>query len=296
VQLWKIRPTWGQKTGTTIGVSTLAAISVPADKLEYYASIINRFSQVNHNYQREHAMNLWFVLTAADQTELDATITEIEQQTAHTVLVLPMLKEYHIDLGFNLRHLNTNKHFGEQALLKRLDSPASMTAKDMDTARELIAAIQGGLPLVEQPYQALAKIIERSEVEVIDQLKKLIYSGAIKRFGVIVRHREMGYKANAMVVWDIADEQVDHIGKGLGDEPCVTLCYKRPRVADRWRYNLFCMIHGRKRSEVMACIQRIQETHSLASVPHEVLFSGQCFKQRGARYQQAPQSNPCEAH
>jgi DNA-binding Lrp family transcriptional regulator len=268
----------------TVGVSTLAAISVPPEELERYAQIVNRFPQVNHNYEREHEINLWFVLTAADQADLDATIRQIEKQTEHSVLVLPLLKEYHIDLGFNLRHLNKSRQFAEQALLKKLDKPNSVKAQDLNVAKDLIAAIQGGLPLVERPYQVLADRLDLSEGEIIDNLKTLIRNGAIKRFGVIVRHHEMGYRANAMVVWDVPDEQIDQIGKSLGDEDCITLCYQRPRALPRWPYNLFCMIHGKNRDEVLSCISQVRNKYDLEHIHYEILFSGKRFKQRGARY------------
>lgn len=281
----------------TVGVSTLAAICVPPEKLDHYAQIINRFPQVNHNYEREHEINLWFVLTAADQAELDTTIINIGQQTGHSVLVLPLLKEYHIDLGFNLRHLNQGKPFSEDCSPDKLNtSPRSIKAHDIAAAKELIAAIQGGLPLVEKPYLALAGQLGLTEAEVIDNLRTLIHSGAIKRFGVIVRHHEIGYKANAMVVWDVADEQVDLLGEALGNESCVTLCYKRPRVAPRWPYNLFCMIHGRSRDEAMACIDSITRKHGLKDTPHEILFSGKRFKQRGAIYSKASSAVTGKTH
>ena len=271
----------------TVGVSTLAALSVPAERLDHYAEIVNRFPQTNHNYEREHEINLWFVLTAADQDELDKTIEDIETETGHEVLVLPLLKEYHIDLGFNLRHLNHGAQFSEKKLLNKLDrSRETLRSQDFSAARELIAAIQGGLPLVEKPYQALAEQLYLSEAEVIEELKALIHNGAIKRFGVIVRHHEVGYRANAMVVWDVPDNLVDVIGEQLGNESCITLCYKRPRVQPRWPYNLFCMIHGKDREQVLDCIARIRRINDLEHIPHQILFSGKRFKQRGARYHQ----------
>jgi DNA-binding Lrp family transcriptional regulator len=280
----------------TVGVSTLAAICVPPEKLEHYAQIVNRFSQVNHNYEREHEINLWFVLTAADQAELDATIKQIEQQTGHSVLVLPLLKEYHIDLGFNLRHLNQGKQYSEDCSPNKLSPPQAIKAHDTAAAKDLIAAIQEGLPLVEKPYLALARQLGLTESEVIDNLKALIHNGAIKRFGVIVRHHEIGYRANAMVVWNVADEQVDQLGEALGNESCITLCYKRPRVAPRWPYNLFCMIHGQNRDEVMACIDSIRSKHGLEDTSHEILFSGKRFKQRGAIYSKVSSSAVGRAH
>jgi len=177
-----------------------------------------------------------------------------------------------------------------------LDSPRALKAHDITAARELITAIQGGLPLVEKPYLALANELNLTEDEVIDKLKSLILSGTIKRFGVIVRHHEVGYNANAMVVWDVPDEQVDQLGETLGNENCVTLCYQRPRIAPRWPYNLFCMIHGRNRDEVLACISRIRSKHGLEKTPHNILFSGQRFKQRGARYQKQTDTHTGKTH
>ena len=101
----------------------------------------------------------------------------------------------------------------------------------------------------------------------------------------------MGYRANAMVVWNLPDEQVDSVGEQLGKESCITLCYQRPRVLPRWPYNLFCMIHGTDRQQVLDCIERIRQTNNLKQIPHQILFSGKRFKQRGALYHKPPQKN-----
>lgn len=86
----------------SIGVSTLAAMAVPADRLEEVATIINEYEAVNHNYEREHEFNLWFVATATDEDELHDILQDIEQRTGLDVMILPMLEDYHIDLGFDL--------------------------------------------------------------------------------------------------------------------------------------------------------------------------------------------------
>lgn len=86
-----------------VGASTLAAMAVPAERLAEVAELVNAFPEVNHNYAREHRFNLWFVLTAVDQERLAELIEEIEARTGIEVLDLPMLEEYHIDLGFPLQ-------------------------------------------------------------------------------------------------------------------------------------------------------------------------------------------------
>ncbi|AKH20461.1 Lrp/AsnC family transcriptional regulator [Sedimenticola thiotaurini] len=150
---------------------------------------------------------------------------------------------------------------------------------------QLIAEIQGGLPLTSHPYAAIGERIGLDEQAVIDRIDTMLTSGVIKRLGIVVRHRELGYTANAMVVWDVPDERLDELGERLGALECITLCYQRPRRLPDWPYNLFCMIHGQERSKVLAYIDRLVESQGLSDIPHKVLFSGRRFKQRGARYQ-----------
>ena len=85
-----------------VGASTLAAISVPEYRLADVARLVSSYPEVNHNYEREHEFNLWFVVTAADQHQVRQVLEDIRQQTGLQVLNLPMEKEYHIDLGFPL--------------------------------------------------------------------------------------------------------------------------------------------------------------------------------------------------
>lgn len=86
-----------------IGVSTLAAMAAPENKLQNIADLISAYPSVNHNYRREHHFNLWFVVTAENQSRLDQILLEMEQQSGLRVLTLPMEKDYHIDLGFPLQ-------------------------------------------------------------------------------------------------------------------------------------------------------------------------------------------------
>ncbi|MCK4675370.1 MAG: Lrp/AsnC family transcriptional regulator [Gammaproteobacteria bacterium] len=86
-----------------IGVSTLAAMAVPEQELECVARIISAFPEVNHNYEREHEYNLWFVVTASSEEHLDIVLHEIEQHAEHPLMSLPMLDDYFIDLGFKLQ-------------------------------------------------------------------------------------------------------------------------------------------------------------------------------------------------
>jgi DNA-binding Lrp family transcriptional regulator len=150
--------------------------------------------------------------------------------------------------------------------------------------RRLLAALEDGLPLVPRPYLALGERLGLGEAEVLEVLRSLLGRGVIRRLGLIVRHRELGYCANAMTVWDVPDARVQDAAAALTELPYVTLCYRRPRRPPLWPYNLFCMIHGKDRTLVEAEIEEATAVAGLSGLPRAILFSRRCFKQRGARY------------
>jgi siroheme decarboxylase len=150
--------------------------------------------------------------------------------------------------------------------------------------RQLLAAVQQGLPMTPKPYTEIAEQLGLSETDVLNRLVNLKESNLIKRFGIIVKHRRLGYRANAMVVWDIPDELVDHIGKVMSACAYVNLCYRRPRQGELWPYNLYCMIHGKSREIVLQQLDTLIELCALQAFKYEILFSKRCFKQCGAIY------------
>jgi len=159
---------------------------------------------------------------------------------------------------------------------------------DSSQQAALFSAIEQGLPLVTQPYLAIANQIDISEAQVISAIDAWQQQGLIRRFGLVVRHRKLGYHANAMVVWDIPSAQVDEVAALLSQESVVTLCYQRPRVMPHWPYNLFCMIHGKSRTQVLAQLADICQRHQLNHFDKSPLFSTKAYKQRGGRYARTP--------
>lgn len=259
-----------------IGASTLAAMAVPPEKLEAVAQTVNRFPEVNHNYEREHRFNLWFVVTAGSEGRLQAALGAIEQAAGYPILRLPLEQEFHIDLGFSL-----NGGAKRTAPVVQAFTPPRPLE---ELERRLVMALQEGLPFFIRPFQVLAQRVGCEEVEVLERIRRWCDEGIIKRFGVVVRHHELGFRANAMLVHDIPDTEVERIGNALAQAEGVTLCYRRPRVLPDWPYNLFCMIHGQAREEVEARIATLRRDVGLESCAHEILFSLTRFKQTGAKY------------
>ena len=264
----------------SVGASTLAAMAVPEAELERVAGIVSAFPEVNHNYEREHRYNLWFVATAPDAGALEQALARIGERAGYPPVPLPLLAEYHIDLGFDMSGECATRELEEEE--DEIPESPSFLRHPSDTA--LISAIQGGFPLVHRPYADIAARAGLAEQEVISRLCQWLAEGVVKRVGVIVRHHELGYRANAMVVWDVPDAEADRVGRAFARREFVTLCYRRPRRLPDWPYNLFCMIHGRDRATVLRQVQALARDAGLPGLRHEVLFSRRRFKQRGARY------------
>ena len=149
--------------------------------------------------------------------------------------------------------------------------------------RGIVAATQAGIPLVPEPYRAVAEKLGLDEADVIARLKRLLDEGAIRRIGAIPNHYALGFTANGMSVWDVADEAVAEIGARIGALDEVTHCYERPRNLPQWPYILFAMVHGYTREEVRAKVEDIARLIGPAARSHDVLFSTRILKKTGLR-------------
>ena len=262
----------GVFAGNAGGAALLAAMAVPPERLDAVAAIVSSHPGVNHNYQREHRHNLWFVMTGHDDAAVRSAMASLEEATGLSALQLRMQRAYRIDLGFDLRSST---------------APAPMTAAldatpVAEADRPLAALLEAGLPLVPRPFDDWAQALGRPPASVLATLQQWLDQGTLRRIGAIVRHHELGFDANAMTVFDIPEAAVDTCGEALAREVGVTLAYRRER-APGWPYNLYCMVHGRDRAAVLEVIARAIANAGLAHYPHEVLFSCRRFKQTGPR-------------
>jgi len=152
-----------------------------------------------------------------------------------------------------------------------------------DLDRRLVLATQGGLPLVPRPYHALAGQLGVSPEEVMARLSAMLERGVIRRIGAVPNHYAIGYTANGMSVWDVPDERIDELGARIGALAFVTHCYHRPRRLPAWPYNLFAMVHGTSREEVLAQVGEIAALLGDVCRAHDVLFSTAILKKTGLR-------------
>ena len=155
------------------------------------------------------------------------------------------------------------------------------TIDDLD--RKIIVATQEGLPLVERPYEEVARRTGLSHEVVKQRLTSMLERGVIRRVGLVPNHYRIGYVANGMSVWDVEDDIVDEMGELVGALDYVTHCYKRPRHLPLWPYNLFAMVHGKSRSEVEGKVAAIAVILAGVSRQHEIVYSTRILKKTGLR-------------
>jgi siroheme decarboxylase len=139
------------------------------------------------------------------------------------------------------------------------------------------------LPLDVDPWGALATQLGADRDAVKARLRAMQDAGVIRRIAAVPNHYRVGVTANGMTVWDVDDARVDELGERVGALDCVSHCYRRPRRAGAWRYNLFAMVHGATRAEVHEKAARIAGVLGDAARAHEVLFSTRVLKKAGFR-------------
>ena len=261
------------------GAFSLAALRAPEVEFGRIAGIVNGFPEVAHNYRREHPFNMWFVLATETPAGMNDTVERIAAATGLAVFNFPKEREYFIEARFAVGA----GRVGPSRPLAECRAVSALPPKRLAELRPLILATQAGLPLTPQPYHALAAQLDSDAATVIAGLQTLLDASAIRRIGVVPNHYRIGYAANGMTVWDVADEKVDELGVEVGALEFVTHCYRRPRQLPDWPYNLFAMVHGTSRDEVAAKADRIAGILGDACRSHDILYSTRILKKTGVR-------------
>lgn len=152
-----------------------------------------------------------------------------------------------------------------------------------DIDRRIIVATQSGLPLVRKPYHALAAQLGLAPEAIMARLQRMLDAGIIRRIAAVPNHYALGYKANAMSVWDVPGEKIRTLGRRIGALDFVSHCYHRPRHPPEWPYCLFAMVHGYERAEVTEKVEQIARLLGPDNRGHELLYSTKILKKAGLR-------------
>ena len=139
----------------------------------------------------------------------------------------------------------------------------------------ILKRIPSDFPITERPYKDIADALGLVEGELIEELKHLKARGVIRRVGAALAHRKVGYTRNAMVVWNVPQDKVDHTGEIMASFEAVSHCYERG-TGDYWKYNVYTMIHGRQREECLKTVEDISAATGMND--YNVFFTKREFK------------------
>jgi siroheme decarboxylase len=154
---------------------------------------------------------------------------------------------------------------------------------DINQQKKILKHLSSGLPICDEPYKELADQCGVDEQTLFAFIHELVDSNVISRFGMVIDPELVGYIENAIVVWDIPDEEVGQVGALLGLQEKISLCYRRQRQLPDWPYNLFTMLHGQTKQDVLAELNNIVKTNGIENYACDLLFSTETFKHQGAR-------------
>ncbi len=261
-------------------ISTLVATRVDPGRIEAVAARASSFPEVTHNYEREHDYNLWFTVIAADRERLQAILRSVRDVAGvYALHDLPVRRMFKIKVEFTF---GADRDSGKTRPPVQPQSEGHPTRLEPDaTDRRIIARACGDIGESRAPFRDLAAQVEATETEVLARLESYRASGAMRRFGAVLRHRAAGFDGNGMSVWKVPAEDVVRVGEALAACPEISHCYERPQLRD-WPYNVFGMIHGRDRPACLSIVDRI--AGEIGIPDYRVLFSNREFKKTSMIY------------
>ncbi|MFQ6024908.1 MAG: Lrp/AsnC family transcriptional regulator [Nitrosopumilaceae archaeon] len=258
--------------------SSLVAMAIESDKLDYVAKQINRHPGVSHNYERNHDFNLWFTLAVPPGSDLKAEVDKFSKLAGiKKIRMLPTIKLFKI--GVKLDMVDEKKHEVKPSEQKKEIRDVKFVATEED--KEYIRELQKDLEIIDRPFLKPAQRLGITEEQLFDKAKHYEEIGVMRRFAAILRHRDVGFVANGMIVWKVPETRITQVGDKLGAFPQVSHCYQRPVYKD-WPYNIFSMVHCKSEQEAEDMARTIQKQIDVPE--YKILFSAREFKKTRVEY------------
>ena len=258
--------------------SALIAMSIEPEKLDYVANQVNKHPGVSHNYERNHEYNLWFTLAVPPGSDLKAEVDKFSKLSGiKKTRLLPTIKLFKIGVKLDMVEdkVAEVKPIEEMKKIRNVEFVA--TEEDKDYIREL----QKDLEIINRPFLKSAQKLGITEEQLLEKGKYYEEIGVMRRFAAILRHRDAGFVANGMIVWNVPTQKIEEIGSKLGAFPQVSHCYQRPVYQD-WPYNVFSMIHCKSQGDAENMAKEIQK--QIGVDDYRILFSSREFKKTRVEY------------
>lgn len=258
--------------------SALVAFSVEKDKVDYVANEINKHPGVSHNYERNHEYNIWFTLAVSPDADMKADLDKMAAlDGVIKYRVLPTLKMYKIGVKLDMVNADAEKPTPTDSVKKMEGKVEKISELD----KEYIRQLQKDIEIIKEPFKSITDSLGVNIEELFNKVKEYEEIGIMRRFAAILRHRQAGFTANGMIVWNVPEENIDQIGLKVASFPQVSHCYRRPVYPD-WEYNLFSMIHART---IDAAEKIAKEISAIIKIDkYRILFSSREFKKERVKY------------
>lgn len=258
--------------------SALVAMAIEPEKLDQIANQVNRHPGVSHNYERNHEYNLWFTLAVPPGSDLKTEIDKFSKLSGiKKTRLLPTIKLFKI--GVKLEMVDEKKSDIKPSEEKKKITETKFVATEGD--KNYIRELQKDLGIVERPFLKSAQKLGITEEQLLDKIRQYEEIGVMRRFAAILRHREVGFTANGMIVWKVPEDRIEQVGAKLGAFPQISHCYQRPVYQD-WPYNVFSMIHCKSIDEAGDMAKEIQKQIDVDE--YRILFSSREFKKTRVEY------------
>ena len=263
--------------------SALVAAQIDPECVDEAAAVISAHPGVSHNYKRNHRYNLWYTVAVPPGDSLEEHVEVLHRQSgAILTRRLPTLKLYKIGVKLDMTGATKADAKAEVLEHERPERREHMDAPELtDLEIATISVVQEDLPLVERPFAAYAEMIGTDEQTVLDLLASFKERKLMRRFAAVMNHRSAGFKANAMGVWAVPDDQLDEIGPQMAGFALVSHCYRRPTYDD-WPYSVFTMVHGKNAKDCEATIAAIAAETGVSE--YALLWSVKEYKKTRVRY------------
>ena len=265
--------------------TTLVAFAYEPDDLNAGALFVNRHPGVSHNYAREGSYyNLWFTLAVPPDGDLQGTVERMATETgALSFRVMPTLRFFKIGVNFDMVQQRSAAHnyspdnVGERTPAPDWNQAQAVSEFDKSVIREL----QEDLPLVPRPFDAMAERLGMDKARLFALADEYQERKIMRRFSAVLHHRRSGFRANAMVVWQVPPERAEEVGMTMAQHSAVTHCYERPTFPD-WPYSHFSMIHATTQEECEEIAREISQATQITD--NLLLYSTREYKKTRVRY------------
>lgn len=273
--------------------SALCAMDVPRARLAEIAARVAAARGVTHAYERgwpealprelpggpgdRRWPNLWFTLAtpaAGFAAEAERLRAACQPYAIHT---LPALRRFKIDVVFDLRTRDRDERVETGGKPDRDAPPAALDARDI----AVIRLLDGHVPPQEDLFTPVAAEVGMDTGALLARLREWQANGVMRRFALLLRHREMGFRANGMCCWDLPDGALAEAGRRLAACPDVTHCYERARM-DIFPFRLYAMIHTPEWERTRQLFERLSQT--IGARDGQVLLSLTEFKKTSMQF------------